>query len=100
MKDEATGALQRLILIPTKMRYAVPAIVTDYLYMKTEFRGGGNNRKAIRTLQSVPDPVTNTGSYALIPDIQYPTYAKLRPFFETAYGRKFPEPTWTPPTDE
>lgn len=95
-KDEGTGELEKLILMPTKMRYRVPSVVTDYLYMKTDVQGAKNNRKVIRKLQSMPDQMTATGSRSLIPDIDNPTFEKLKPFIESALGRELPPATWTP----
>jgi hypothetical protein len=96
--DKATDEIERLVLMPTKMRYRIPSIVSDSLYMKTLIRGPRQKREAIRFLQSVPDNVTATGSRALIPDIENPTYNKLRPFLEAAVNRKLPEPTWEIPS--
>lgn len=96
LKDDVSGELERMILMPTKMRHRLPSVVTDYLYMKTEVKGPSNKREVKRKLQSMPDQNTATGSRALIPDIENPTYEKIKPYMESALGRNLPDPTWTP----
>lgn len=99
-KTEATGDWRRTLIIPTSIRDRIPSIVTESLYMKIDIRGSAASRKIKRILQSVPDPVTTSGSRSLMPDIEFPTYAKMRPFLEKGIGRSLGEPTWTPPVDE
>lgn len=95
-KDEASGEIEKLILMPTKMRHRVPSVVTDYLYMKTDVKGPQNKREVVRKIQSMPDPMTAVGSRSLIPNIDNPTFEKLRPYIESALGRTLPPSTWTP----
>lgn len=95
-KNEVTGDWTRLLLIPSRLRYRIPSIATDYLYYKVDVRGAQNSRKVKRILQTAPDPMIVTGSRFLIPDIESPTYEKLRPFFSAALNRDLGEPTWTP----
>lgn len=99
-KDEMTQELKKLLLMPTKMRHRIPSLTTDYLYMTTDISGPANKRKVIRKLRSVPDASTATGSRILVPDLEYPTFAKLKPFIEGAIGRELPPPNWTPPINE
>lgn len=99
-KDALTEELHKYILISTRARYRIPSAVTDYLYMKNDISGPNTKRVINRVLQSMPDPVTNTGSRALIPNIVNPTYKKLRPFLKSALNRDPGEPTWTPPDPE
>ncbi len=99
-KDELNQELYRLLLMPTKMRHRIPSLATDFFYMKSEPSGPPNKRKVIRKLRSVPDEKTSIGSRILVPDIEYPSYAKLKPYIESAIGRELPEPNWTPPVDE
>ena len=99
-EDDLTGEKKRYIMIQTSKRHRLPALVTDHLYMFNKIKGGRANKKVIRQIQTVPADDTDTGSRALVPDIEYPTFAKLKPYFEAALGRALPEPNWTPPEDE
>ncbi|HQJ89648.1 MAG TPA: AAA family ATPase [Paludibacteraceae bacterium] len=99
-KMEGSGDWRRTLIIPTSARDRIPSIVTESLYMKIDIRGSSTNRKVKRILQSLPDPVTTSGSRSLMPDIEYPTYAKMRPYLEAGAGYSLGEPTWTPPVDE
>ncbi len=99
-KAEGSGEWRRTLIVPTTTKDRIPSIVTESLYMKIDIRGAAANRKIKRILQSLPDSVTTSGSRSLIPDIEYPTYAKMRPFLEAGLGRKLGEPCWTPPVDE
>jgi len=92
--DEVTKETERLILLNTKIRFRIPSVVSEFLYMSTRVRGPRSKREVIRFLQSTPDQQTATGSRALIPDIENPTYEKLRPYLERALNRKLPGPTW------
>jgi len=99
-KAEGTGDWRRTLLIPSSAKDRIPSLATDSLYMKIDIRGAQANRKIKRILQSMPDPITNSGSRSLIPDIEYPTYEKIRPFLENGVGRSLGEPNWTPTVDE
>jgi hypothetical protein len=99
-KTESTGDWRRTLIIPTTVKDRIPSIVTESLYMKVDIRGSAAARKVKRILQSVPDTVTTSGSRCLMPDIEYPTYAKMRPYLESGTGRAMGEPTWTPTVDE
>jgi hypothetical protein len=96
-KDPLTEQLLKFILMPTKSRYRIPAVVTDFLYMSNKITGPRKKRVVSRVIQSTPDAYTNVGSRALIPDIINPTYARMRPFLTKALNRDLGEPTWTPP---
>lgn len=96
-EEPLSGQLLKFILMATKARYRIPAVVSDYLYMHNEISGGQRKRMVQRVLQSMPDPYTNTGSRALIPNITNPTYEKIRPYLQKALNRDPGEPTWTPP---
>ncbi len=67
--------------------------------MTTEVTGGKRNREVKRVIQAVPDPSNATGSRCLIPNIENPTYAKMKPYIEAYLGKKLGEPTWTPVED-
>ncbi|HBR21592.1 MAG TPA: hypothetical protein DD713_03345, partial [Nitrospiraceae bacterium] len=95
-KSNLTGEITRSILMPTKMKNSFPSYPTEYLCMKTVVTGAMNVRKVNRRLQSLADQSANTGSYAMIPDIDRPTYEKVRPYLEASLNRKLPEPLWTP----
>lgn len=99
-KDEATQEIRSLLLMPTKMRHRVPSLVTDFLYMTSEGKGPMNKRKVVRKLRSIPDERTSLGSRCLVPNIEYPTFERLKPYIEGAINRELPEPNWTPPEDE
>lgn len=97
-KDKLTGELEKMILMPTKIRHRVPSVVTDFFYMKTDVTGPKNARKVVRKLQAIPDPSVATGSRALIPDMDNPSFDKMKSYIETMLGRELPESTWTPKT--
>ncbi len=99
-KDELTGEIRRYLLMPTKARHRIPSVTTDYLYMYTVGKIVGGKRVNVRMLKSLPTQDAIVGSRSLIPDIEFPTYAKMRPYLEAALGRKLPEPNWTPAKDE
>lgn len=92
IKDEMTGRLERVLLLPTTQKHRVPTVVGDLWYLTYEWKG----KDRIRILKTSADRQTALGSRLLIPDIEDPTYAKIKPFIEKALGRKLPEPTWTP----
>ena len=99
-KDELTNEIRRYLLMPTKARYRIPSTITDYLYMYTVLKVVGGKRVPIRMLKSLPTHDAQTGSRSLIPDTEYPTYAKMKPFLDASLGRTLPEPNWTPKVDE
>ena len=98
--DELTKEVRRYLLMPTKARHRIPSLITDYLYMNTVIKIANGKRSPIRILKSLPTHDAMTGSRTLIPDIEYPTYAKMKPFLDAALGRVLPEPNWTPKVDE
>lgn len=98
--DDLTKEIKRYILMPTKARYRIPSLITDYLYMNTVLKVANGKRLAVRMLKSLPTHDAMTGSRTLIPDIEFPTYAKMKPFLDAALGRVLPEPNWTPTKDE
>ncbi|HXK71943.1 MAG TPA: AAA family ATPase [Clostridia bacterium] len=95
-EEKATGELRKLLLLPSSMRQRIPGFVSEVLYIHTEVSGGKRNRQFTRHLQSMPDRMTATGSRSLIPDMENPTYLKMKPYLEAYLGKKLPEPTWTP----
>jgi hypothetical protein len=99
-EDDLTGDKKRYILIKTNKRHRLPSLVTDHLYLYNEIKGTRNERKVIRKLQTIPDDNTDAGSRCLIPDISFPTFAKMKPYLEQALGRELPPPNWTPPEDQ
>lgn len=95
-KDDGTGELHRTILMPTNQKYRIPGRISDLLYMKAEVSGPAKKRIVKRYIESTPDYLTPAGSRALIPDIEDPTFEKIRPYLEATLGRSLPESTWTP----
>ena len=96
-KDEVTGEFVRHLLIPGQSKDRIPSMVNEFLRLETRVTGTRNKPKIVRVLRSIPDPRTATGSQALLPDIENPTYEKMKPYLEASLGRDLPEPTWTPP---
>ena len=92
IKDELSGRIERVILLPTSQKHRVPTVVGDLWYLTMTWRG----KEAIRLLRTSVDRQTSLGSRMLIPDIEEPTYEKMRPYISRALGRELPEPTWTP----
>jgi len=95
-KDEASGEILRSFLMPTKAKHRIPSIATELWRLYAVPRGPKNKRTVVRILQTSPDFLTAVGSRSLIPDIEDPTYAKVKPYLEAALGRELPPPTWTP----
>jgi hypothetical protein len=95
-KDELTGELFKVLLMPGSFKNRIPSLVSDYLYLNVNVTGPRNKREIRRILQSVPDPKNPVGTRSMIPDLVDPTYQKMRPFIEDYLGRKLGEPTWTP----
>lgn len=93
IKDDISGKVFRNVLSPTKLKHTLASVPDEYLYMHATTIAG----KTKRVLQAVGDSSTNTGSYSLMPDIEDPTYKKIKPYLERSLGRSLPEPTWTPP---
>jgi len=91
-KDELDGAMERTIYMPTGMRWRAPSVVGEFWYLKAEPRG----KEVRRVLQCVPDRKTPCGSRCWMPDIEEPTYEKMKPYLEKGLGRQLPPPTWTP----
>lgn len=100
VKDKVTGEVEKLILMPTKIRYRIPTLASDYFQIHAKSELSGGKRRIVRNLQSTPSTQIATGSRCLIPDIQYPTYDKMRPYLTAALNRTMPGPNWTPPKDE
>jgi len=99
-EDQITGEIRRYLLLPGQARYRIPSTITDYLYIKAEQKIVGGKRVSTRMLRSRPTNDAQTGSRTLLPNIEYPTYKKMRPYLEAALGRAIGEPNWTPPEDE
>ena len=95
-ENSKTKEIERTLWMPSSMRERIPTIVGEFLRMKIEVRGSKNARRVVRLLQSTPDPETPTGSRALIPDIENPTYEKIKPYLEKALNMELPPATWTP----
>lgn len=98
-EDQASGEIRRSFLMVTKMKERIPSIMTEDLRLYSIPEGPKNKRKIVRKLQTQPDFITAVGSRSLIPDLDNPTYEKMKPYFEDAFGRKLPGATWTPPED-
>jgi len=98
-KDEGTGEILRSFLMPTRAKHRIPSIATELSRIYAVPKGPKNKRTVVRILQTSPDFLTAVGSRSLIPDIEDPTYAKVKPYLEAALGRELPPPTWTPTTN-
>lgn len=96
VKDEMTGILERQVLLPTSTKFRLPGMVDEFIYMKSAQKLVAGAKKRVIQLQTVPDAGVSTGSRSLIPDMDFPTYEKIRPYLERSLGRKLPDPTWTP----
>lgn len=96
-QDEASGEIRRSFLMVTKMKERIPSVMTEDLRLYAVPEGPKNKRKIVRKLQTQPDFITAVGSRSLVPDMDNPTYEKIKPYFEKALGRKLPKATWTPP---
>ena len=94
IKDETTGAIERVLYIPTKARYSLPAMADEYWRLVVKPKVVGGKAQNVRYLQTTPDRITASGSSIWLPDIEEPTYGKIRPYLEKGLGRKFPEPNW------
>jgi hypothetical protein len=98
-KDDMSGKLYRNLLMPGSSKDRLPSKVSDYLYMKTDVSGPRQNRKVVRQLQSVPDPSNPVGTRSAIPNLDNPTFEKMKPYLEGYVGRELGAPTWTPKDD-
>jgi hypothetical protein len=96
IKDETTGAIERILYLPTRQRHRLPAIADEYWLLRAEPRVKDGKMTSRRMLQVIPDAVTPCGSSQWMPNIPDPTYEKLKPYLEKGIGRKLPDPTWTP----
>ena len=94
LKDETTGALERVLYIPTKARYSLPAIADEYWRLIVKPKVMGGKQQNIRYLQTTPDRITASGSSIWLPDIENPTFLKIKPFLEKGLGREFPPENW------
>ena len=89
--------LERLIYMPTKMRQRLPAMVSDSLRLSVRVVGPPKARRVVRFLQSTPDAMSVVGSRTLVPDMESPTYTKMKSYLEKALNRTLPPATWDPP---
>ena len=96
VKDEVSGAIEKVLYLPTRQRYRLPAIADEYWLLRAEPKVVGGKRVSCRILQVVPDRITPCGSSQWMENIEDPTYAKLKPYLERGLGRELPPPTWTP----
>ena len=97
IKDELSGELYRKFLMVTKLRERLPSMVSEFWRLYSEPKGPKNKREIVRRLQTESDFTTAVGSRSLVPNMENPTYAKLKPYLEKLVNDKLPEPTWTPP---
>lgn len=96
IKDELTGGTMRSLLMATKLRDRLPSMMTDVFRLTTKTAIINNKPTRVRYLQASSSNSAVGGSRTLVEDMENPTYAKLKPYFEQALGRSLPEPTWTP----
>lgn len=96
VKDEVTGAIEKILYLPTRQRYRLPAIADEYWLLRAEPKVVGGKRVNHRILQVVPDRMTPCGSSQWMENIDDPTYEKVKPYLEKGLGRELPAPTWTP----
>jgi hypothetical protein len=59
-------------------------------------RKSRNNEKP---RNSVPDPSNPVGTRSAIPNLDNPTFEKMKPYLEGYVGRELGAPTWTPKDD-
>jgi len=91
IKDELTGAIERTLLLPGKSAGRLPTIVDEFWYLEKVLRG----KNVVRVLKSDGDRITAAGSRCWMPDIEEPSFAKMKPYLEQGVGMELPEPTWT-----
>lgn len=95
-KDEVQGDIVKSIFMPSKTKHRIPSLVSDFLYLSHDIRGPKVAPKIKRILQTVPNSMVPAGSRCLIPNIEDPTYEKIRPYLAVALGADPGEATWTP----
>ncbi|MCK4522063.1 MAG: AAA family ATPase [Nanoarchaeota archaeon] len=96
VEDKVTGAVEKILYLPTRQRYRLPAIADEYWLLRAEPKLKDGKRVSHRILQVIPDRITPCGSSQWMGNIEDPTYEKIKPYLEKGLGRKLPEPTWTP----
>ncbi len=92
VKDELTGAIERTLLLPGQSSQRLPSVVDEFWYLVKQVTG----KTIKRILQSDGDRITAAGSRCWMPNIEAPSYEKMKPYLEKSLDRKLPEPTWTP----
>ena len=81
IKDEITGAIERVLLIAGKSAQRLPSLCGEYWRLSQVMsRGSGAAKRSTRTLETDGDWMTNTGSRSWMPSIENPTYEKIRPY--------------------
>ena len=95
-EDKVTGEVLKSILMPGSMKHRIPGIVSDYVYLSSLVSGPAAAPKVVRRLQCTPNKYANLGNRSLMPNMDDPTYAKMRPYLSAALGHDLGEPTWTP----
>ena len=90
IKDELTGNIERTLLLPGKSASRLPTVVDEFWYMEKKLVG----KNVKRTLCTFGDRITSAGSRSWMPDIEDPSFEKMKPYLEQSLGRKMPEPTW------
>lgn len=94
-KDELSGAIYRSLLVPGQSADRLPSVVDEFWYLIVDVKGTKDRRQHIRKLQTSIDRKTTAGSRSWMPDIENPTYDKLKSYLEKSLGRALPPATWT-----
>lgn len=95
-EDKVSGEVLKTILMPGSMKHRIPGIVSDYVYLSSIVSGPAAAPKVVRKLQCTPNKYVNLGNRSLMPNMEDPTYEKMRPYLSAALGHDLGEPTWTP----
>jgi len=92
IKDELTGKVEKHLLFPTSQKYRIPTVVGDLWYLTYIWKG----KEVSRVLKTSVERQAALGSRIGVPNIEEPTYEKIRTYIGDALGRELPPPTWTP----
>lgn len=95
-EDSLSKELRKTLLIPGSAAHRIPSIISDFIYLKHDVTGPSAKPVVKRIAQTVADKTNAVGSRSLIPNLEDPTYLKMKPYLEKALNRTLPEPTWTP----
>jgi len=92
IKDELTGAIERTLLLPGQSSQRLPSVADEFWYLIKQPVG----KKVKRVLQCDGDRITASGSRSWMPNLEAPSYEKIKPYLEKSLDRKLPKATWIP----